>query len=69
MAKNDKIIMTVEKTKTGFSAFCENYPIFTTGVSVPELMNNASNSRYFDVANAMVGKHFFGYFSTRHLIV
>ena len=41
MAKNDKIIMTVEKTKTGFSAFCENYPIFTTGVSVPELMNNA----------------------------
>lgn len=41
MAKNDKIIMTVEKTNTGFSAFCENYPIFTTGVSVSELMNNA----------------------------
>lgn len=47
MAKNDKIIMTVEKTKTGFSAFCENYPIFTTGVSVPELMNNAYDAVNF----------------------
>jgi hypothetical protein len=47
MAKNDKIIMTVEKTKTGFSAFCENYPIFTTGVSVPELMNNANDAVNF----------------------
>ncbi|MFL2576239.1 MAG: XRE family transcriptional regulator [Flavobacteriaceae bacterium] len=47
MAKNYKIIMTVEKTKTGFSAFCENYPIFTTGVSVPELMNNAYDAVNF----------------------
>ncbi len=47
MAKKDKIIMTVEKTKTGFSAFCENYPIFTTGVSVPELMNNAYDAVNF----------------------
>jgi hypothetical protein len=47
MAKNDKIIMTVEKTKTGFSAFCENYPIFTTWVSVPELMNNAYDAVNF----------------------
>jgi predicted RNase H-like HicB family nuclease len=35
------IILTVEKTKTGFSAFSEDFPIFTTGNSIPELINNA----------------------------
>lgn len=37
--KNIKII--VEKTNTGFSAFSENYPIFTSGKTIPELMENA----------------------------
>ena len=41
MAKNQKIIVTVEKTNTGFSAYTENHPVFTTGLTVPELMNNA----------------------------
>jgi|SRR5690606_29666665 len=36
-----KIILTVEKTNTGFSAYSEDYPIFTTGTSIPELINNA----------------------------
>ncbi|AFU67298.1 hypothetical protein P700755_000255 [Psychroflexus torquis ATCC 700755] len=40
MAKKKKITMTVEKTDTGFSAFSEDYPIFTTGKSIPELINN-----------------------------
>jgi len=42
--------MTVEKTETGFSAFATDYPIFTTGRSIPELMNNAfeSASLYFE---------------------
>lgn len=40
MATKKKLIMTVEKTKTGFSAFSAEYPIFTTGQSVPELINN-----------------------------
>ncbi len=40
MAKK-KILMTVEKTKTGFSAYAVDYSIFTTGQSVPELINNA----------------------------
>ena len=40
MAKKKRIVMIVEKTDTGFSAFSENYPIFTTGQSVPELINN-----------------------------
>ncbi|VAW22478.1 hypothetical protein MNBD_BACTEROID01-2290, partial [hydrothermal vent metagenome] len=36
-----KIKMIVEKTNTGFSAFSEDFPIFTTGETVPELINNA----------------------------
>lgn len=36
-----KILMTVEKTKTGFSAYSDNYSIFTTGKTIPELINNA----------------------------
>lgn len=36
-----KIKVNVEKTDTGFSAFCEDYPIFTTGRSIPELIENA----------------------------
>jgi len=38
---NKKIKMIVEKTNTGFSAFSEDYPIFTTGRTIPELMDNA----------------------------
>jgi len=33
--------MIVEKTDTGFSAYAEDFPIFTTGKTVPELINNA----------------------------
>ena len=36
-----KVIMIVEKTDTGFSAYSEQYPIFTTAVNITELMNNA----------------------------
>ena len=36
-----KIKITVEKTDTGFSAFCDDYPVFTTGRTVPELVDNA----------------------------
>jgi predicted RNase H-like HicB family nuclease len=38
---NKKIKMIVEKTDTGFSAYSEEYPIFTTGKNIPELINNA----------------------------
>ncbi|MHC1703246.1 MAG: type II toxin-antitoxin system HicB family antitoxin [Tenuifilaceae bacterium] len=40
-AMNKKIRMIVEKTNTGFSAFSEDYPIYTTGKTIPELMENA----------------------------
>lgn len=36
-----KIKMYVEKTDTGFSAFSESEPIYTTGRTIPELINNA----------------------------
>lgn len=36
-----KIKMIVEKTDTGFSAYAEGHPIFTTGRSMSELLNNA----------------------------
>ncbi|PIQ35394.1 MAG: transcriptional regulator [Bacteroidetes bacterium CG18_big_fil_WC_8_21_14_2_50_41_14] len=36
-----KIKIIVEKTTTGFSAYSEDYPIFTTGRTIPELINNA----------------------------
>lgn len=37
----NKIVLTVEKTDTGFSAFSNNYPIYTTGTTIPQLINNA----------------------------
>ena len=40
-AANKKIKMILEKTDTGFSAFSEEYPIYTTGRTIPELMDNA----------------------------
>jgi predicted RNase H-like HicB family nuclease len=36
-----KIRMTVEKTDTGFSSYSEDYPIFTTGRTITELIDNA----------------------------
>lgn len=39
--------MTVEKTETGFSAFSEDYPICTTGRSIPELINNTYEATEF----------------------
>ena len=36
-----KIKMIVEKTDTGFSAFSDEYPIYTTARTITELMNNA----------------------------
>lgn len=33
--------MVVEKTETGFSAFSTDQSVFTTGRTIPELINNA----------------------------
>jgi len=34
------IVATVEKTNTGYSAYSEKYPVFTTGKTVTELIDN-----------------------------
>lgn len=39
LKKKTKLI--VEKTDTGFSAYNESYPVFTTGESFTELLHNA----------------------------
>ncbi|MDG1028760.1 MAG: helix-turn-helix transcriptional regulator [Flavobacteriaceae bacterium] len=47
MVRKKKVSLTVEKTDTGFSAFSEDYPLFTTGKSIPELINNAYEATEF----------------------
>jgi predicted RNase H-like HicB family nuclease len=49
----NQITMVVEKTDTGFSAFSGNYPIFTTGRTIPELLQNALEAAnlYFEDKN------------------
>jgi len=52
-----KLIMVVEKTDTGFSAYGLDYPIFTTGQSVPGILNSAYEAIdfYFEEADEKVG--------------
>ena len=42
----NKIVLILEKTDTGFSAYTVDYPIFTTGKTITELLENA-----FEAAN------------------
>jgi predicted RNase H-like HicB family nuclease len=53
MVANKKIVVIIEKTDTGFSAYSENYPVYTTGVSVNELLEhtNEAFSLYFEDKN------------------
>jgi len=53
---NKKIKMTVEKTSTGFSAYSDNESIYTTGESIPELINNAFEAAelYFEDDNVKI---------------
>jgi len=51
-----KIKMIVEKTETGFSAFSEEYPVYTTGRTISELIDNAyeASNLYFEDQNIQV---------------
>ncbi len=51
-----KISMIVEKTDTGFSAFSEDYPIYTTGKTMVELLDNAFEAAnlYFEDENIKI---------------
>lgn len=54
--KATKYIVQVEKTDTGFSAFTEEYPVFTTGKNISELIENISEALelYFEEENIKV---------------
>jgi len=48
MRNHKKIIkVVVEKTDTGFSAYSEEYPIYTTGQNISDLINNAYEAANF----------------------
>ena len=53
---NKKIVMMLEKTDTGFSAYAVHYPIYTTGRTVSELLDNAYEAAnlYFEDDNIKV---------------
>jgi predicted RNase H-like HicB family nuclease len=48
-----KINLIVEKTSTGFSAYAEKYPVYTTGKSLTELKRNIAEALnlYLDEMN------------------
>jgi hypothetical protein len=45
-----KIVMIVEKTKTSYSAYAENYPVYTVGKTLEELKSQIIDALnlYFD---------------------
>jgi len=51
-----KVNMVVEKTETGFSAFSEDYPVYTTGRTITELIDNAYEAAnlYFEDLNIQI---------------
>lgn len=53
-----KIIMTIEKTETGFSAYSDAFPIFTTADSIQELLENAleASNLYFEEENRIISQ-------------
>jgi len=50
MAVKKKIVVIIEKSDTGFSAYAKDYPVFTTGATMNELIDNAGEafSLYFE---------------------
>ena len=48
-----KVLIKVEKTETGFSAYSKKYPAFTTSQNAPDLITNMVDSLngYFEAEN------------------
>jgi len=44
MAAKRKIVFIIEKTDTGFSAYTQDYPIYTTAVTMDALLENANEA-------------------------
>jgi len=55
-AVTKKITMILEKTDTGFSAYASKYPIYTTGKTIADLLDNAFEAvnLYFEEEKIMV---------------
>jgi len=53
MKAKKKIVVIIEKTDTGFSAYAQDLPVFTTGSSMNELIENVSEAvnLYFEDEN------------------
>ena len=60
MSTKRRILVIIEKTKTGFSAYSEDYPVFTTASSISELLENANEavSLYFEDKEKAIQIHF-----------
>ena len=50
MAAKKNIVVIIEKTDTGFSAYSKDYPVYTTGESMNKLIDNTCEafSLYFE---------------------
>ena len=50
MAAKKKIVVSIEKTETGFSAYASDYPVYTTGCNMTEVTDNMKEafSLYFN---------------------
>ena len=50
MAVKKKIVVVIEKIDTGFSAYAQNHPVYTTGATMNELLDNTMEafSLYFE---------------------
>lgn len=51
-----KVVLILEKTDTGFSAYAIDYPIFTTGKTIPGLFDNAYEAAnlYFEESDIKI---------------
>lgn len=54
-----KIRLTVEKTDSGFSAYSGEYPVFTTGKTFTELLDNSVEAMnlYFEEKDCQINKN------------
>jgi predicted RNase H-like HicB family nuclease len=50
MSTRKKIVVIIEKSKTGFSAYADSFPVYTTGSTMNELIDNTLEalSLYFE---------------------
>lgn len=72
MTAKKKIVVIIEKIDTGFSAYAKDYPVYTTGATMNELLENAieafslyfedSDLNTFQISYEIDFKQFFQYY-------